>query len=115
MRKDSFTAQGVVGVYKKTGSALGGQQVMCFREWDSLVGDVFERTESHFWKNGKSCERFKNSGFLHTKTFGINLKVSIRSHYFCVMPSYGFALSFLLNPLQLPISTAPNITCSFSF
>ena len=41
VRKDNFTAQGFVGIYKKTCSDLGGQQVMCFRKWESLAEICF--------------------------------------------------------------------------
>ena len=41
VRKDNFTAQGFVGIYKKAKFDLGGQQVMCFREWGSLAGIRF--------------------------------------------------------------------------
>ena len=41
VRKGNFTAQGFVGIYKKAGSHLGGQQVMCFIKRGSLVGSWF--------------------------------------------------------------------------
>ena len=52
VRDACFTAQGFVGIYKKKSFDLGGQQVMCFMEWESLVEVVFEGTESCYLKNG---------------------------------------------------------------
>ena len=52
VRDACFTAQGFVGFIKKKSFDLGGQQVMCFMEWESLVEVVFEGTESCYLKNG---------------------------------------------------------------
>ena len=41
VRKDNFTAQGFVGIYKKARFDLGGQQGMCFMEWVVLVESCF--------------------------------------------------------------------------
>ena len=54
VRKGYFTAQGFVGIYKKAGSHLGGQQVMCFRKWVALVGNYFYGQQiDRFAKKGK--------------------------------------------------------------
>ena len=53
--------------YKKASSDLGGQQVMCFMEWESLVKSFFERTESFYLKKRiVSGENAKIPVFLHT-------------------------------------------------
>ena len=41
VRGGYFTAQGFVGIYKKARFDLGGQQVMCFIKWESLVEFCF--------------------------------------------------------------------------
>ena len=95
---------------------MGGQQVMCFMELAGFGGGCFWESRKLFLKNRKVLrEKCKTSNLLHTKTFWINLKVFIRSHHFCVMPSHDFSLSFLLNPPPLPISAAIKITCNFTF
>ena len=83
VRGGYFTAQGFVGIYKKTCSDLGGQQVMCFRKWVGLVGSCFWGDRKLlFRKTDRLGWECKNFGFLHTKTVWINLKIFIRSHHF---------------------------------
>ena len=86
---------------------------MCFRKWGSLVGGVILsnrlialREKEKFggscfvvsrefllWEPVSFVRKCKSSGFPQTKHL-INLKVSISSHHFDVMPSNGFTLIF---------------------
>ena len=57
----------------------------------------------------------KISSFLHTKTFWINLKVFISSHYFLCHAKPWFCTKLSTNSHRFSIPTATKITCSFSF
>ena len=76
---------------------------------------VFERTESFYL--GKRIVSGENAKFqfLRTHTFLIISKNFIGAHHSCNTPSPIFAPNFLLNPHQIPISTATKITYTFSF
>ena len=60
VRNGGLTAQGFVGIFEKANSDLGGQKVMCFREWVVLVGNYFY---------GQQIDRFAKKGKFGGKLF----------------------------------------------